>query len=214
METAAITSLLQERGYTCCVEHRCRYCGSKEPEIDVITAIRENCAGIVSEGPPRHFTRLRKALQSVPLAAQIIDVFDLGRQSGFALFDKIEGTLVWHLEGSDRPQLSSVESALHSFVSSLRPLNLVHADIRPWNIIFRPSDSAFRFIDWGFSFFAGEPKAHATCHLNDCNHCNTPVMEIDHTDMKRTITTLRNPSCFESLYKYPNTRFKWRPEPW
>lgn len=217
-ESGRSTSFLENHGYSCSVERRKRYRGSIEPETDIITAMRDGLELIPTKGKTGQlkFTLLQEILRAVPLAAQIIEVFTLEKGVELALFQKIDGTLIWELEDHpDRPMLESVESAIDSFVHSLRPINLVNADVRPWNIIYRRTDATFHFIDWGFSFFAGGPKSEAIIgHLTECGHRDRPEMEIDGVDMKRTIAGLRDPSNIEGQWGYKQSRFDWRPEPW
>lgn len=215
METAQIKTFLENQGFSVSVERRKPYLGSIEPDKDIITAMRAGRAMIPIKGVKGQLTRLQEALRAVPLAVQIVEVLAVDEHHELALFQKIDATLIWELEEVDRPPLTSVKFAIDSFIRSLCPINLVNADIRPWNIIYRKTDATFHFIDWGFGFFAGDQKSYDIIgHLNECGHHNRSEMEIDREDMKRSIEGLKNPPCIESQWGYEGSRFTWRPKPW
>lgn len=162
----------------------------------------------------KRLSDIRQVQNQIPEAAQILEILQGQGDQDVALIEKLDGTLLWELE-TNRPQLGMVTEALDTLVLNLQHAHLVHADIRPWNIIYQDRDSSFRCIDWGFAFFLGDTKYGKTgAHLSARGHQKTVEKEIDRIDADRTITVLKCPHCLESLWNHAPDQFKWRPKPW
>lgn len=161
--------------------------------------------------------RLQSIMQvqsAIPFAAQILEVVPVNDHMAVALIEHIDGTLLWELE-SNRPSLLTVQQHLQDFVAELNQVNLVHADIRPWNIFYQATTGSFRSIDWGYAFFIGGSKYSGTPeHLATRGHADSNEAEIDSKDVERTIHVLGNPSQVDAVWHNPPGSHVWHPVPW
>lgn len=175
----------------------------------MVVAFRDGFTGIAIRATnPGFLDRLRRirSIQSgIPHIAQIADIVD-----DVVVCEMAEGCLVW--EEEQPPNCDAIEPALRETVAALGAANLVHCDIRPWNIFFSREDSKITLIDWSLSFFVDEPTRHSVSHIRDRGHAGTRETEIDPADIQKTLDVLRGHATPESQWNHPYSEFSWRPE--
>jgi hypothetical protein len=169
------------------------YRGSTEPARSKVIV---NVGGTLALATSDHRDKLAGIMRvqnQIHEAAQILRVLPASGENHVALVERTEGTLIWEMEDG-RPALSSVAQALNGLVQNLRSTRLVHADLRPWNIIYSQDAETLRCIDWGFSFFVGGLRYGSTDdHLRERRHQFRDEEEIDKEDVSRMIEVLRSP---------------------
>ncbi len=159
---------------------------------------------------------IRRVQSQIPEAAQIFKIIPGSGEFDIALIEYIDDSLLWELEEGSRPPLDIVVDSLDKLVTNLASADLVHADIRPWNLFYESKTSSLRCIDWGFSFFVGGRKYDNTEeHLRQRGHLNRDEREIDREDADRTIRVLRSPDSLEREWVHGSGKqVTWRPSPW
>ena len=119
---------------------------------------------------------------------------------------------MWEIEDKDDlPSVKSLDDALQGIVRELRNSNLVHSDIRPWNLFYSETKE-FKLIDWGFSFFIGnQPFGNTTNHLRDRGHSERPHKDIDSVDAQRTLQVFKSEISPEDAWNHKYPSWSWRP---
>lgn len=144
---------------------------------------------------------------SVPHIARIDQ-----RIGNLVITELISGLNLWELPESNRPKLHEVEDVLGQFVEALDKALIVHADLRPWNVLYSVDKKRFAVIDWGHCYRL--PCDYPPCyrHLQACGHA-PPFRNIDRYDLERLLGVLREPEKAVDLWKMkkPPT---WYPLPW
>lgn len=190
------------------------YRGSPYRRAVRLTAAKGEQRWLVHVGDTRLLNRIFAVQSKIPEAARIERLLELSAAKSAAMIELIPGTVLWELE-HDRPSLASVRCDLDEFVANLRSVQLVHGDIRPWNVLVEQQSGRLRFIDWGFSFFFEDRvPARAISHFKARGNGELPIDAIDRTDAERTLAVLLDPGRAEALWRHTRSAFTWRPARW
>jgi hypothetical protein len=201
---------LARRGYKCAVAFRRSYRGSIHLS-QIVTVDLGDSLGFALMLPPErvaHFRKTAAVQDQLPMAAKILEIVE----NRVAIVERVGGTLLWELE-DNLPPVSEINHALGLFVSCLMRVNLIHADIRPWNVFYDSTRKEFRVIDWGFSFFNGDqvdPKTRG--HLQGRGYRDTPHQAVDGMDATKTVQVLRGEVSYESAWHHGPNEMEWRPK--
>jgi hypothetical protein len=134
-------SIYAPLGYKTTYSRQPRFRGSGT--IDLCHAEKDG-KRFVAVPAKEHFSRIINIQDSIPHMARMSEMRD-----GHVLMEVAPGELVWHLERIDNPQI--IEAQLTDFVAATSALDLVHQDIRPWNVFWDGTN--ITVIDWGNSRF-------------------------------------------------------------
>lgn len=212
--TSKSDCVLISNGWNCEVIFRRAYRGTGEPVLAIITGTKEspNQEGIISAIKDRDQVERFKAIKGIqdqlPHAAKILEIID-----NIVITEKVHGKLLWEIEDKvDLPSEESLESELLSIVGELKNSNLVHGDIRPWNLFYNSETKDLKLIDWGFSFFIGKRLfGNTQNHLNERGHSGRPHADIDSIDAQRTLRVFKREISPEKAWDHKEKSWSWRP---
>lgn len=134
------------------------------------------------------------------------------RIGSLLLTELVSGWNLWELDESGRPLVQEVERALNQFVDALEKASIVHADLRPWNVLYSPGDQRFAVIDWGHCYQAPGDPPPCYKHLKASGHA-PPYENIDYCDVERLIAALQDPERVDGLWNMKRSP-TWFPEKW
>lgn len=105
-----------------------------------------------------HEVAAMKIVESHPTAPRLLDVFEddkcfylvMDYYSGGELFDHI---IKRHKKGFTEQQAAGIMKEIMQFLSYCHSIGLVHADLKPENIVFSDSDGQLKVLDFGMSVF-------------------------------------------------------------
>jgi Phosphotransferase enzyme family len=90
---------------------------------------------------PDHHKRIASIQESIPHMARIVGPFD-----DVVLLEKAPGQKLWEMDNAPDYAVT-VEHQLIQFALATKKNNLIHGDLRPWNLFFDP-DRGVQVIDW------------------------------------------------------------------
>lgn len=128
------------------------------------------------------------------------------------LTELITGKNLWELSIPDRPPIQVVENALSSFIDALEKSSIVHADLRPWNVLYVPENHRIAVIDWGHCYQLHGEAPPCSKHLKASGHA-PPYDNIDRCDLKRLVKALQEPRISQELWKMKSSP-TWFPDKW
>jgi hypothetical protein len=208
MEQELNKCVLAQNGYKCRVVVRPPFRGHTGLR-PIITAERDGRVGIVTlvdKARLPHYQRIQAIQDRLQHVAKITDIVDRAIITAAAA-----GTLLWEMES--RPPVELLRPRLEEFVTSLSRERLVHADLRPWNVFLDHQTASITVIDWGFSFFIGEPDNRPEGHLHARGHQNTQLDRVDETDSARTLKVISGELSPEEAWFHTPDSWDWR-APW
>ncbi|MBI3461714.1 MAG: hypothetical protein HY000_01440 [Planctomycetes bacterium] len=143
----------------------------------------------------------------VPHLAKILRICE-----DVAVFEFAQGSLLWHLETVD---VEFIQTRLRETVQALRDQDVVHGDIRPWNVVLsRSVPQQLWLIDWDLAIRISSPDQEIiNNHLRDRGHSGRPLEEIDLADLQRSVNVIRGEITPEQAWNHDPNSFGWRP-PW
>ncbi len=216
LDSDSITKILRREGHTSITVTgpMAAYRGSPEPVWLRILVETDSMKTIAVTDYYKKLKSIVAVQNQIPLAARIHRLIRVSEDQAIALIEHHDGILLWELE-SDRPRLFEVKKFLDQLISDLRKAGMVHADLRPWNILYHPVSRMFKCIDWGFSFPIGGTKCDKTsAHLIERGHVSKNENIIDLIDADKTLKVLKHPDRLEAEWNHPPGFFKWKPSPW
>jgi Phosphotransferase enzyme family len=207
---AMVESALRSNGYSPETVERASYRGCSMPPHPITRVTKGEFKGFAAEvGEPESLEHLRKiqAIQDlIPHVAKIHEIVERIVITGAA-----PGTLLWGLETAPN-HVQSVLSCLHAIRVALLHVGLVHADIRPWNIMFDQAPGHATLFDWGYSFFINEkPFGNLDAHLAGRGFDRSIGHEITRQDIDNCIAMLETRKSPEEIWNHGVNEFSWRP---
>jgi len=200
---------LRQAGYETFVEARPRYrgCSLWSSLVYVRKGTFKGVATVTNDSREmEHIRRIAQVQDGIRHIAKIREII-----GHIIVYDEAPGELVW--ESEQRPPVTAFDRMGQEFLSDLRRTNLVHADIRPWNVFFEPKTQSFTFIDWGFSFFIGDQIDHLRCHIQSRGHALSDGFSISQKDLEFNVQILQGTTTPETAWRHSSAEFEWRP-PW
>jgi len=193
-----IKEVLSPWGYSVHYEERPKYLGSDLTILYLATkgGVRHYARRISHPEQPDHYRRIAKIEDFTPRMARII-----GPIEDVVLSVEAPGEKLWEME--IRPDPEIVEAHLLQFQRWAKAHDLVHGDLRPWNVFFDQHHAA-QVIDLNLSAFVDDllsrdnlpPRRvdlltghYAKCHPDLVAERN--YMEIDRCDALRIGKLLR-----------------------
>ena len=144
MAGTTIEECLSQQGYDVSVFRRAKYAGA-EPTLQY-TATRDGVRYFAFKisGPdsPDHYERIRSIQDSIPHMAKMV-----GPIGDIVLLEEAHGHSLWDLDKAPDPGV--VEAQLIEFALGTEKNQLIHGDLRPWNVFF-DSERGVQVIDWWF----------------------------------------------------------------
>jgi hypothetical protein len=135
-------AILSPLGYEVTYKQCRRYRGSEPMKLCI--AIKDGMKyfafKICRPAYPNHFCRIRSIQDSIPHMARMV-----GPIEDVVLLQEAEGELLWEMEAASDPV--AVEDQLIEFAHGTQNNQLVHGDLRPWNVFF-DNDRGVQVIDW------------------------------------------------------------------
>jgi hypothetical protein len=204
--------ILKDQGYSCEVEVRPTYKGSRCYST-IIRASKDGNHYLVCKVPfwrVGHYRRIMQNQAQLRMVPKLVHVAE-----SIFLIEQCRGSILW--EADENAQFSDqLPSALAQFVSSLGQVGLVHGDIRPWNIFYDRNNKEFKIVDWGFSFFleedlSKEPLWHLRDHLRARGHNLAKPHQVDHTDALKTEQIVKGTLRYEDAWRHQADEMEWRP---
>jgi len=207
-----LEEVLKNKGYKLENQNKPNCIGSTR-KVNIMIATKDAKKYIVSVYENKHINEIKDALGNCDscLSPNEIISTDTSNKS-LVLFDLLIGGNLWELEVNERPNIHSIEKFLCNAIKELNNNQLVHADIRPWNIIW--DEHNFNLIDFRFSYmFNGNLFGNTFNHLNERHYLKSKEL-IDLYDANSTILTLLKPDLLFRLWKIPNDEFNQLPHSW
>jgi RIO-like serine/threonine protein kinase len=146
-----IENILRENNYSCTTETRPAYRGASA-QVTVRRVAKNGFTGYAREvsGPElSHLQRIKNVQTSIPHVAPIHEI-----TAGVIISKEAVGELVWEMETAP-DHLDKIKAALAETRNELERQNLVHADIRPWNIMFDEATNQTTLFRLGLQLFRG-----------------------------------------------------------
>jgi hypothetical protein len=142
-----IQNVLSSEGYVVTTSLREKYRGAGRPQ-DVCTATKNGVTYYAFKvrtsdcihDHADHYQRIRTIQDSIPRMARMV-----GPLEDVVLLEAAQGDLLWDLDKAPDPAV--VEAQLIEFALATRKLQLIHGDLRPWNVFF-DNERGVQVIDW------------------------------------------------------------------
>ena len=142
-----IQNVLSSEGYVVTTSLREKYRGAGRPQ-DVCTATKNGVTYYAFNvrtsdcihDHADHYQRIRTIQDSIPRMARMVGPFE-----DVVLLEAAQGDLLWNLDKAPDPAV--VEAQLIEFALTTRKLQLIHGDLRPWNVFF-DNERGVQVIDW------------------------------------------------------------------
>jgi hypothetical protein len=142
-----IQNVLSSEGYVVTTSLREKYRGAGRPQ-DVCTATKNGVTYYAFNvrtsdcihDHADHYQRIRTIQDSIPRMARMVGPFE-----DVVLLEAAQGDLLWDLDKAPDPAV--VEAQLIEFALATRKLQLIHGDLRPWNVFF-DNERGVQVIDW------------------------------------------------------------------
>lgn len=209
-------SLCQQHGYTNAKleQPEPSYKGSTAGEKAKLTLKLNDKKGIANLLSKAVIDKLQHIQKSLTSIAPILTRIPFDQQQDIAVFEWIEGTLLWETS-ENRPDLTTLQTTLEQTLKQINLQGLIHGDIRPWNIIWNPENQQIYLIDWELSQIIEptqntQPNAHSLLR----GHGQTELTEIDQRDLAKTIQVLQNPPYLYQAWWHTSNEFNWLPNAW
>jgi hypothetical protein len=136
-------SILSPRGYEATYEEIKKHRGS-DTTWRKCTAIKDGVKyfafKICEHDTPDRYRRIQSIQVSIPRMARME-----GPIENVVLLEEARGSLLWEMEPA--PDATVVESQLIEFALGTKQNQLIHGDLRPWNVFF-DNDCGVQVIDW------------------------------------------------------------------
>ncbi len=144
---ATIQDVISRRGYVVTTSLREKYRGAGRPQ-SVCTATKGGVTYYAFKvGTPDcvhdhadHYQRIQAIQDSIPRMARMVGPFE-----DVVLLEAAHGDLIFNLDKVPDP--ARVEAQLIEFALGTRMNQLIHGDLRPWNVFF-DSEHGVQVIDW------------------------------------------------------------------
>jgi hypothetical protein len=144
MSGTTIEECLAELGYSVSTFKRAKYPGA-EPALHYTAArdgVKYFAFRIAAPDSPGHYERIERIQESIPHMARMV-----GPIGDIVLLEEAHGHLLWDLDKAPEPAV--VEAQLMEFARGTARNQLIHGDLRPWNVFF-DSERGVQVIDWWF----------------------------------------------------------------
>lgn len=142
-----IQNVLSSEGYVVTTSLREKYRGAGRPQIVCIAtksgvthyAFKVRTPDCVHDHAD-HYQRIRTIQDSIPRMARMVGPFE-----DVVLLEAAHGHLLWDLDKAPDPV--TVEAQLIEFALGTGKNQLIHGDLRPWNVFF-DDEHGVQVIDW------------------------------------------------------------------
>lgn len=146
--------------------------------------------------------------------APILARLPYDQQQDIALFEWIEGTLLWEII-EQRPSLESIKFTLEEALGKINQQGLIHGDVRPWNIIWNEKQGQPYLIDWDLSQVVGDDKGVKNIeHILLRGYSIKSIKEVDLEDLKKSIDCLKDPGSLYRAWWHASSEFNYLPPYW
>ena len=158
--------------------------------------------------------KLEHLQKEVKNFAPILARLPYDQQQDIALFEWIDGTLLWE-KIEQRPCLESIKSILEATIRKINDQGLIHCDIRPWNIIWSDEHQMPFLLDWDLSQVLMDNKSvKPTEHVLFRGGSLQDIQELDLEDLKKSNDVLRRPKLINTTWWHTSNDFDWLPPAW
>ena len=144
---ATIQEILSSEGYVVTTSLREKYRGAGSHQHVCIATKNSLTYYAFKVGTPAcvhdhvdHYERIRTLQDSIPRMARMVGPFE-----DVVLLEAAHGQLLWDLDKAPDPTI--VEAQLIEFALGTARNQLIHGDLRPWNVFF-DSEHGVQVIDW------------------------------------------------------------------
>jgi hypothetical protein len=203
-----IDAILRSNNYTTQTELRRAYRGASA-DVNVVRVRKGSFSGYahMAEGEKLlHLERIKNVQDRILHIAKIHEII-----TTVVVTVEAPGTLLWELESAPE-YVDIIRTKLDEARHSLKEVALVHADIRPWNIMFDAASQTMTLFDWGFSFFTDGPSiGNLEAHLGARGFTRAQGHEITKQDIENCIAILRSQKSPEEVWNHSLGEFSWRP---
>lgn len=205
-----IEEILRAHGYLPETTVRPSYRGSSAGPQPITRVTKEGFKGYAADasaaGMLEHLRRIESVQDQIPHVARIHEFVDT-----IVVIEEGTGTLLWELETAPQ-HIATIRAAVEETSRALRQIGLVHADVRPWNLVFEETAGKLTLFDWGYSFFTNEPSfGNLDAHLAARGFDRTRGHDITQHDIEACLAILEGSRRPEDIWHHQHWEFWWRP---